>query len=56
MTTVQKAWAYALGGAGGYVGMVVVTAIILANHEVARPILRGLIWPISLTRYLLGGF
>ena len=56
MSTSAKAWTYALCGAGAYVALVVVTAILLNNADVSRPILRALLWPISLTRYLVGGF
>jgi len=56
MTTSQKAWTYALIGVGIYVALVVVTAMVLNNADVSRPILRAMFWPISLTRYLLGGF
>ena len=56
MTTAAKAWTWALSAAGGYVAMIVVTALVLSGGDVNRPILRALLWPISLTRYLLGGF
>ena len=52
----MKAWIYSLAGVGAYLGMVVVTTIVLVNHDVARPFLRALLWPISLTRFLFGGF
>jgi uncharacterized MAPEG superfamily protein len=50
-----KAWLWSLGGAGGYVTMTVITAILFISNDVNRPILRSLLWPISLVRYLLGG-
>jgi len=52
----SKAWIYSLSGAGGYVTMTIITVIIFVSNDVNRPILRSLLWPISLTRYLLGGF
>jgi len=52
----MKAWIWAGGGVGGYVAMIVVTAIVLHGGNVDHPIMRAVLWPISLTRYLLGGF
>jgi len=56
MSSSAKAWAYALGGVGIYVSMIILTAVLLGSNDVDRPVLRALFWPISLTRLLLGGF
>lgn len=53
----MKAWLFALGGVGLYLGMAVMAMVTLYNHEVARPIIRGLLWPISIKFWqcLFGG-
>ena len=56
MIAKAKVWMWSLIGAGVWVGMTVITAIIFFSNDVNRPILRSLLWPISLTRYMLGGF
>jgi hypothetical protein len=52
----SKITMFALGGVGVYVAMIVITTIVLHNHDVCFPFLRALLWPISLTRLMLGGF
>lgn len=55
MTTKVKAWLFALVPSVSYAVMVVVATIVFLNNDINRPFLRALLWPISLTRYLLGG-
>ena len=51
----SKAKLYLFVALGVYVAMIVVTTIVLHNHSIDHPFLRSLLWPISLTRFLLGG-
>ena len=51
----MKAWLYSLGGVVAYLAMTVVAVIIFVSNDVNRPLLRALLWPVTLIRYLCVG-
>ncbi len=51
----NRAWVYALAGVGVYVTVAIVVGIVLANNDMARPIIGGILWPLRLAKILLGG-
>jgi hypothetical protein len=46
---------FVYGGIAAYVVVAIVFGIVLHNHEMARPIIGAIFWPLMAIKLLLGG-